>query len=82
MPRGSWARVPQLLRPRSRACGPQLPRPGTTTTEALAPTACSPQQEKSLQEACAPQLTSGPSSTQREKAMHSNRGPVQTKINK
>ena len=68
MPTGSWARVPQLLRLPSRACGPQLLRLGTTKTEAPAPTACSPQQEKSLQEACAPQLTSSPSSTQLEKA--------------
>ena len=44
MPWSNEARVPQLLSPRARA------------TEARAPRACAPQQEKPLQwEACAPQ---------------------------
>ena len=39
------ARAPQL-RLRSRACEPQLRSPRATTTEAHAPRACAPQQEK------------------------------------
>ena len=46
MPWSNKARVPQLLNLRSRACEPQLVSPRTTTTEARAPRACAPQQEK------------------------------------
>ena len=51
MPQSNWARAPQLLSLRSRACEPQLLSPHATTTEAHAP-----QQEKPTQwEAHAPQ---------------------------
>ena len=46
MPRSNSARVPQLLSLRSRAGEPQLLSPRATTTEAYAPRACAPQQEK------------------------------------
>ena len=45
MPRNNWARVPQLLSLRSRACEPQLPSPCAATTEARAPRVHAPQQE-------------------------------------
>ena len=42
-----WARAPQLLKPAcSRACVPQLLSPHAATTEAHAPRARAPQQEK------------------------------------
>ena len=45
-----WARAPQLLKPAcSRACVPQLLSPHAATTEAHAPRARAPQQEKPLQ---------------------------------
>ena len=46
MPRSNEARAPQLLSLRSRAHEPQLLRPCATTTEARAPRAHTPQQEK------------------------------------
>ena len=49
MSRSSYARAPQLLSLRSRACEPQLLSPCTTTTEARAPRARALQQEKSPQ---------------------------------
>ena len=42
----SWVRAPQLLSLCSRACKPQLLSPQATTTEAHAPGACAPRQEK------------------------------------
>ena len=54
-----------------------------TTTEACTPRPQAPQQEKPLQwEACTPQRKSSPRSPQLEKATHSNKDPMQTKINK
>ena len=56
MPRSNWAHAPQLLSLRSRAREPQLLSPCATTTEARAPRARAPQQEKPPQwEARAPQ---------------------------
>ena len=46
MPWSGWARVQQLLSLHSRALEPQLLIPCATTTEARAPGACAPQQEK------------------------------------
>ena len=46
MPRSNEARAPQLLSLRSRARNPQLLSPCATTTEACAPRARVPQQEK------------------------------------
>ena len=46
MPRSNQARVPQLLSLHSRVCKPQLLSPRATTTEAHAPRARAPQQEK------------------------------------
>ena len=46
MPQSNWARAPQLLSLLSRTCEPQLLSPCTTTTEAPAPRARAPQQEK------------------------------------
>ena len=46
MPRSSWTRVPQLLNLCSRAHEPQLLSPRATTTEARAPGARAPQQER------------------------------------
>ena len=46
MPRSNEARAPQLLSLRSRACEPQLLSPCATATEAHAPRARAPQQEK------------------------------------
>ena len=46
MPRSNWAREPQLLSLRSRACEPQLLSPHATITEACPPRARAPQQEK------------------------------------
>ena len=46
MPRSNEAHAPQLLSLRSRACEPQLLSPRATTTEARAPRARTPQQEK------------------------------------
>ena len=46
MSRNNEARVPQLPTLRSRAREPQLLSPRAATTEAHAPTACAPQQEK------------------------------------
>ena len=55
MPQGNWVHVPQL------------PSPHATTTEALAPRACAPPQEKPPQwEACTPQLDRPPLSKTRE----------------
>ena len=61
MPRSNSAHAPQLLSLRSRAREPQLLSQRATTTEAHAPRACAPQQEKPLQgEACAPQWRVAP----------------------
>ena len=49
MPRSSWARAPQLLSLSSRAHEPRLLSPHATTTEACAPRARAPQQEKPQQ---------------------------------
>ena len=46
MPRSNKAHAPQLLSLSSRAHEPQLLSPRATTTEAHAPTACAPQQER------------------------------------
>ena len=46
MPQSNKARAPQLLSLRSRAREPQLLSPCPTTTEARAPRAGAPQQEK------------------------------------
>ena len=46
MPRRNKACAPQLLSLRSRACEPQLLSPRTIATEARAPRARAPQQEK------------------------------------
>ena len=55
------AHVPQLLSLRSRGRKPQLLSLRTTTTEACAPRACAPQQEKPPQrEARAPQQRVAP----------------------
>ena len=56
MPQSNEPRVPQLLSLHSRACKPQLLSPCATTTEAHAPRARVPQQEKPQQrETHAPQ---------------------------
>ena len=61
MLRSNKARAPQLLSLRSRASEPQLLSMCATTTEAHAPRARAPQQEKPPQrEACAPQRSVGP----------------------
>ena len=61
MPQSNQARAPQLLSLRSRAREPQLLSPRATTTEALAPRARAPQQEKPPQwEARAPQWRVAP----------------------
>ena len=61
MPRSNWAHAPQLLSLRSRAHEPQLLSPRATTTEAHAPRARAPQQEKPPQwEACALQWRVAP----------------------
>ena len=61
MPRSNWTREPQLLSLRSRACEPQLLSPRATTTEAHAPRARAPQQEKPPQwDARAPQWRAAP----------------------
>ena len=49
MPRSNYACVPQLLSLRSRARMPQLLNLRATTTEAHAPRACAPPQEKPWQ---------------------------------
>ena len=49
MPWSNYARAPQLLSLRSRACKPHLLNPCATTTEARRPRAHTPQQEKPLQ---------------------------------
>ena len=46
IPWSNKARVPQLLSLHSRACAPQLLSPRAATTEACAPRARAPQQEK------------------------------------
>ena len=46
MPQNNWARPPQLLSLRSGAREPQLLSPRATATEARAPRARAPQQEK------------------------------------
>ena len=62
MPRSNEARAPQLLSLRSRAREPQLLSPHATTTEACAPRARAPQQEKPPQcKARAPQQRVAPS---------------------
>ena len=57
-----WAHAPQLLKPAcSRARVPHLLSPRAATTEARAPRACAPQQEKPPQwEAHAPQRRVAP----------------------
>ena len=61
MPRSNWAREPQLLSLRSRAREPQLTSLRATTTEARAPRARAPQQEKPPKwEACALQQRVAP----------------------
>ena len=49
MPRSNEARAPQLLSLHSRAHEPQLLSPRATTTEARAPIARAPRQEKTPQ---------------------------------
>ena len=49
MPQSNEARAPQLLSLHSRAREPQLLSPRATTTEACAPRARAPQQEKPRQ---------------------------------
>ena len=46
IPRSSYVHAPQLLSLCSRACEPQLLSLHATATEARAPRACAPQQEK------------------------------------
>ena len=48
MPRSSWVHAPQLLSLSSGAREPQLLSPRATTTEARAPGARAPQQERPL----------------------------------
>ena len=61
IPWSNKARAPQLLSLRSRAREPQLLSPCATTTEARAPRASAPQQEKPPQwEARAPQRRVAP----------------------
>ena len=61
MPRSNKGYVPQLLSLRSRAHEPQLLSPHVTTTEAHAPRAHAPQQEKPPRwEARAPQRRVAP----------------------
>ena len=67
-------RVPQVLRPRSRAHEPQLLSPCVTTTEA-----CAPQQEKAPRAADALQLRAAPLLTALEKACVQQRQPSATK---
>ena len=74
MPRSNQARAPQLLSLRSRAHEPQLLSLRATTTEARAPRARAPQQEKPPQwEVCA--TKSSPRSLQLEKARAQQRKP-------
>ena len=66
-----WAHVPQLLSPHA------------ATTEAHAPRACAPQQEKPPQwEARAPQWRLAPARYNWRKLAHSNKDPMQPKTNK
>ena len=46
VPQSNEAHAPQLLSLRSRDRKPQILSPHATTTEALTPRACAPQQEK------------------------------------
>ena len=76
------ARAPQLLILCSRACKPQLLSPCATTTEACAPRARAPQQEKSPHwEARAPQQRVAPTRRNWKKPVHSNEDPTQPKKN-
>ena len=78
-----WARVPQLLSLRSRAREPQLLSPRAATTEAHAPRARAPQQEKPPQwEARAPQQRVALARRNWRKPACSNEDPMQPKINK
>ena len=82
MPWSNYARAPQLLSLRSRACEPQLLSPRATATEARAPRACAPQQEKPPQgEACAPQRRVALARRNYRKLARSNEDPTQPKIN-
>ena len=83
MPRSNEARVPQLLSLRSRAREPQLLSPRAPTTEACAPRARAPQQEKPPQwEAHAPQQRVAPAHRNWRKHARSKEDPTQPKINK
>ena len=83
VPRSNWARVPQLLSLRSRAREPQLLSPWATTTEACAPRAGAPKQEKPPQwDAHAPQRRVAPAHHNWRKPARSNEDPTQPKINK
>ena len=78
-----WAHVPQLLSLFSRAHERQLLSPRATTTEARAPRARAPQQEKSLQwEARAPQQRVAPTRHNWRKPVRSKKDPTQPKIKK
>ena len=71
----------QLLSLCSRAGEPQLLSPCAATTEAQAPRAGAPQQEKPPQwEAHSPQPESSPHLPQLEKSPHGNKDPAQPKI--
>ena len=75
--------MPQLLSLRSRACKPQLLSQRATTTEALAPRARAPQQEKPLQrEAHAPQQRVAPARRNERKPARSNEDLAQPKKQK
>ena len=68
MPRSNLARAPQLQSLRSRAHEPQLLSPCATTTEAHAPRARAPHQEKPPQwEARAPQPRVAPTRCNQKK---------------
>ena len=78
-----WARMPRLLSLSSRAHEPQLLSPHATTTEARAPRARAPQEEKPPQwEAHALQRRVAPAHRNQRKPAHSNEDPMQPKINK
>ena len=84
---GSWSRgIPHVARQLSlctTTTEPGSQGQGTATTEARAPRAWAPQEEKPLQwEASASQPESSLCSAQLEKSPHGNEDPAQPKINK
>ena len=83
MPQSNYARAAQLLRQGSRARKSQLLSLHAATTEACAPRARAPQQEKPLQwEARAPQWRVAPARRNQRKPARSNEDPMQPNINK